>query len=70
MPTYNVIAQLSPNEKWWVLEEPTLGAVSQVKDLHDAKKEMLEPIAYLAEIKKSEIKIELQIVSKPNGEIQ
>lgn len=48
--------------RWWVLEEPTLGAVSQVRRLSEVSKEMLEPIAYLAGVPESSIVVETQVV--------
>ncbi|MDD7466191.1 MAG: hypothetical protein PUK59_08235 [Actinomycetaceae bacterium] len=56
MKTYNVLASRSPHG-WWVLEEPTLGAISQVRSLDKAAEEMLEPVAYLAGVPESEIAI-------------
>ncbi|MCI6574613.1 MAG: hypothetical protein PT944_05660 [Actinomycetaceae bacterium] len=56
MKTFNIFATRSPRG-WWVLEEPTLGAVSQVRSLADAADEMREPVAYLAEVPESEIEI-------------
>ena len=58
MKTYNVFATRSPRG-WWVLEEPKLGAVSQVRSLADAAEEMREPVAYLAGMPEDQIEINI-----------
>lgn len=42
---------------WWVLEERTLGAVSQVRSLSEAADEMREAVAYLAGLQSDQVEI-------------
>jgi hypothetical protein len=46
---YTVTAERGAGQ-WWVLECAELGAVSQVRRLSDAKEEMREALAYLADV--------------------
>ena len=55
---FNVTAQRTPRGNW-TLVEPTLGAVSEVRNLSQAAKDMLEPVAYLAGLKENEIEINI-----------
>ena len=48
--------------KWWVLEEPSLGAVSQVRRLSEVAEEMTEAIAHLAGVPESEVTVETRVV--------
>ncbi len=58
--TYTVEATRSG--KWWVLEEPTLGCVSQVRRLSEVADEMREAIAHLAQIDEREVVIKTRII--------
>ena len=55
---FNVTAQRTPQGNW-TLVEPTLGAVSEVRNLSLAAADMVEPVAYLAGIKESEVEINI-----------
>lgn len=65
MKTFTVTAERSPDRKWWVLEESTLGAVSQVRKLSDAEDEMREALAYLAGVPEDEISVQVDVVTSP-----
>ena len=60
MTSYTIEATRSG--RWWILEEPTLGCVSQVHHLSEATEEMVEAIAYQTGIDESEIAIEVKVI--------
>lgn len=66
---FTVTAERTPDHKWWILEETTLGAVSQVSDLASATNEMREALAFLAGISEDAVEINLiPILNNNTGE--
>ncbi|MDR1354832.1 MAG: hypothetical protein LBJ43_00915 [Propionibacteriaceae bacterium] len=62
MSTWKVIAERGTSSNVWVLEQPELGAISEVTRLDQVVDDMLEPIAYLSGEPVDQIVIEVDIV--------
>lgn len=62
MSRRSVTVTAERGKKWWVLEAPEAGAVSQVKRLAEADAEMREAIAYQLGISEDDFDIDLQII--------